>query len=323
MKCTNCGEPIETGAAYCGNCGQAVVATTALPQPGASAAQPASPIAQVLANQPVDQPLAAVPNVAAMAGASPSLPAYAVPVPAVQSGHVKASMSLVFGILGIVGALFLPLAGLLLGVIGIVLATMSRRAVKHGISTVGIIMSVIAIIAALGTWAYAVDHDAQLKQQRTKAISKTNSAPAQASASLATPCYTINFASKLNVENVSGSCDMNAFDGATIDNSNDAYKIYATSSSVSDASFGGLAKQAIEKDVKQSLPSFTITKEVAGNFAGSPAYFVTTTNYQGVSLIEAAVLHQTANGTNFFVFVHASGDKTADLNSLQSGWQWQ
>jgi hypothetical protein len=116
---------------------------------------------------------------------------------------------------------------------------------------------------------------------------------------------------------------MSAFNGDTMNDSSDAYKVYGTTSTITAANFTTLAKQAIEDDVRQSLPSFMITHEMAGQFVNSPAYFVTASNGSGISVMEAAALHTTANGDNFFVFVHAINAKTVDLKGLESGWHWQ
>ena len=309
MNCPHCAEAVEVGAAFCGNCGQAL--TSQAPQ--------AFPIIQT----PTNSASGVVPATDLTAGAAATIPAYAVPLTSLQNAQMKATMSMVVAVLGIAGAILMPLIGLALGVIGIILATLSRRVIRHGLSTAGIALSVLAIVAGIGTWTLAVSHDKSLKHKAIATANATNNAPVQATTGLITPCYSIKFTVKVNVENVNGSCDMNAFNGESFNTSSDAYKIYATSAVISPSAFTNLAKQAVEKDVKQSLPSFTITKEGAGQFAGSPAYFVTTSNQQNVSLMEAAVLHTTTNGANFFVFVHAVGTNSVNLNTLESGWNWE
>jgi len=370
VNCSNCGEPLEAGAAFCGNCGQAVsqqleqngtapasavttnpipianqqtpestppsvplvsqtenTPTPPAPLPTQQSAPPplaaASPIAQGWANQSAPGSPSVVQETNYVAVAATDIPSYAVPNVGQQSSDVKATMSPVLGILGIVGAFFIPLVGLTLGIAGFVLGTLSRRASKHRLSTIGLIVSALAVAAGLASWAYVVAHDPHFNHKAASSAAAVNNGPIRNAASVITPCYRINFIGTLNIQNVSGSCDMNAFNGDTFDDSSDAYKIYGTVSAILPASFTSLAKQAIEKDVQQSLPTFTITHENAGSFAGSPAYFVTASNGQGVSVMEAAALHTTSNGDNFFVFVHAIGARTVNLNDLQSGWQWQ
>jgi len=300
--CSNCGEPLEAGAAFCGNCGQPI----ATPAPV------------------VETPPAALPGGLAVAAASGDIPSYAVPVVGHQMSELKAAMALVLGIVGIVGGLFIPLLGIGLGVTSLVLATLSHHAVRRRLSLAGIIVALLAIVAGLASWAYVISRDPRFNHGLAKPASSGQAgSSAVAAQNVITPCYTANFAAKLNIQNNSGSCNMNAYNGATLSQSSDAYKVYGTTSAITASGFSNLAKQAIENDVHQNLPTFVVSKEGTGQFAGSPAYFVTASNGAGVSVVEAAVLHVTTNGDNFFVFVHAINGNTVDLNELQAGWRWE
>jgi hypothetical protein len=64
-----------------------------------------------------------------------------------QSG--AATASLVCGIIGIVGALFLVIIGYVLGIIAIVMGTRGRTSSKKSLATVGIVLGVIAVLVAL------------------------------------------------------------------------------------------------------------------------------------------------------------------------------
>lgn len=336
--CSNCGEPLEAGAAFCGNCGHPIAGsadkpaapptdTGEQPRPAeAPANQPApkidSPIAQAATDQTSNRQPGAYPANLAAAGAGSAMPSYALPVASNQSSATKAGMGVVFGVLGIIGGLFIPLVGLGLGIAGLVLATMSHRLVRRRSSTIGIVLSVLAILASLASWAYVIAHDPRLNHKPSPAGARTSSGAISAQ-NLITPCYSVNFANRLNIQNNSGSCNMSAFNGSTLDVSSDAYKVYGTVSAISAADFPTLAKQAIDNDVRQSLPSFTVTSENSGQFANSPAYFVTANNGKGVSIIEAAAFHKTTNGDNFFVLVHAANANAVDLKDLQSGWHWE
>ena len=363
MNCQKCNQPLEAGAAFCGNCGQAIAqlpaqpvisqapvptipVPDALPPPAGvvssptpvqSVAQPAvvaaaSPIAQVYANHvpmagaqtPLYPGGLAQPMVAGGAMAVSGIPAYAVPVAGQQSSNTKALLSLVFGIAGIGGALFIPLLGLGLGVAGIVLASMSRHSTKRGMSTAGLIVSIVAIVVGLASWAYVISQDPRFNHKAATTSDPAISGSVTTASSVNTPCYSVSFADTLHIDNASGSCDMSVYNGATIDQSNDAYKVYGSAvSELTDSNFVAEAKKGIESDMKQTLPSFSISDETSGTFAGSPAYRVTADNGQGVSVMEAAALHETSNGDNFFVFVHAVSGDTVNLDSLESGWEWQ
>ena len=299
MICPNCNEPVEDGAQFCGNCGYKLDDSASK-----TIAETKSKL-DITEVEPAD------------------LPEYSVPDTNQQSKHFKAFMAIVFGLVGIVGALFFPLAGIVLGATGLVFATLSLRTVKKGLNIVGVIISLLALFTGIATWVYAVNHQNDVKQKAKSAVSAVNTAPVLTASSITTNCYYVKLTIKFNIENPVGTCNINIFNGATFNLSTDAYKVYASTSNVSAVEFIGLAKQAVEKDVKQSLPNFKITKEAVGTFAASPAYFVSSSNDQGVNVIEAAVFHQTTDGENLFVVVHATSGAEANMNDLQLGWQWQ
>ncbi len=309
MNCPNCHEPVESGSAFCGNCGHSLSLT---------------PISNIKGSDSPDngyvQPFFPV---ASTAGTAIKSPSYAVPNIAEQRNHLRASLSVVMGLVGIAGAMTMPAAGVILGFAGIVLATLSMRSFKHLLSQLGLVASIISVLIGSATWVYAVTDNQNQVEKNSKAIYATNSSLAQATNSLKTPCYTIKFLTKVNVENVDGSCFMNAFNAASMSQSTDAYKILATNSSVTISNFAAVAKQALEADIKQNLKGFTITNQTLGIFAASPAYFITANNGAGVSVIEAAVLHSTKHGENFFVIIHAVNGDSVDLLDLQLGWSWE
>ena len=286
MDCPNCHQPVETGAAFCGNC-----------------------------DQPVSAPSQTVAGV----------PSYALATPRQHAGETKALLALLFGLAGIVGAIFMALIGLVLGITGLVMGTMSRSSTKRGLSTAGLVMSSLAILSGLAAWTYATKHDAKLNQTAQSTSPHNLTAPAVSAASLSTPCYSTGFTDKLNVSNAAKSCDMSAFNGPTLENSTNAYKVYADTSQTANArNFTSIVKPALEKDVHDSLPGFRIDSEQVAQFAGSPAYVVNTSNAsQHVAVTEAAVLHQVGTGDNIFILVHAASGSTTDLSTLEAQWQWK
>ncbi|HSX45926.1 MAG TPA: zinc ribbon domain-containing protein [Candidatus Saccharimonadia bacterium] len=278
MECPNCKQPVEAGAAFCGNCGYRL---------------------QAQADQQ------------AMAAAASTE----------RSGENRALLSVIFGAFGLAGSLFVAIAGLILGITGLVMGTTARSGTKRGLSTVGIVLSSLSLLAGLAVWTYAISHDASVKKEHAAAAD----GPSTVTSNVTTPCYSLSFADKLNVNQTSDSCDMKAFNGDTLEDSTEAYKVYASKSSISSAgSFSGLAKQAIEKDMKANLPTYAIGDEHVGSFAGSPDYVVVASDKsQHVTVAEAAVLHPVKSGDNIFILVHAINGDKADFSALEAQWQWQ
>lgn len=319
MNCPNCHQPIDPGAAFCGNCGHPL--PPAVTQTSNPVAGQASPLAQNVALQPPPQPMTAVPQPIA---AAPGLPAYAVATPAQHVGETKALLAIIFGILGLLGAI-IPLIGIAFGVTGIIMGSLSRHSAKRTISTVGIVVSSLAIVASLGVLAYFIANPDLLE---TKKASTTNShnlpSNSISASSLSTPCYSTTFSSKLNISNAQHSCDMAAFNGTTLETSSNFYKVYADKTSLtSDTGFTDIAKAAIEKDVQTNLPGFSVKSEKVSQFSGSAAYIVTAIDEaDGIIVVEEAIYHPVSNGENVFILVHATTGNSANLNDLEAAWQW-
>lgn len=287
MECQNCHQPVEAGALFCGNCGHPVAAS----QQQSNFAPAAEAV----------------------------LPNYAVATPAQHRGEIRAVLSLLLGVSGIAGAAFRPIIGLAVGVIGLVLATMTRHSVRRGFSTAGLVLSSLAIVAGLAGWTYIIGHSKQ-----TEALQQS-SQPTTVTADISTPCYSANLVDRLNVVQANNTCNSSAFNGQTLDLSTNAYKVYANKVELTNvSSFTSLAKTAIEKDIKTNLPTFTIQDERVSGFAGSPAYTVTAVNTsENVSVVEAAVYHPVKVGDTVFIMVHAVNNGSADLKILESQWQWK
>lgn len=289
MNCPNCHELVEEAAVYCGNCGQ-----------------------------PLKQPRAL--GAIGLRGATPS---YALAMPWQHTGELQALMSLLCGILGLAGTIFIPILGITLGIAGLVLGTVSRVYSKKVTHFAGLALSSLAILAGLAAWTYAVRHDPRTNSNVARSTPADSSV--QVSADLSTPCYSLNFVDELNISNDSKSCDMNAFNGKTIAASTNAYKVYASKSNINNVNdFNNLARGAVEQDMAKSAPDFKISTEKSSTFAGSPSYMIVASDPDGrVSVIESAVMHKVANGNNIFVIVHANNGPVVDLQILESQWQWK
>jgi hypothetical protein len=210
-------------------------------------------------------------------------------------------------------------------VAGIIMGTMSHSGSKRALSMAGLVLSSLAVLAGLGVWTYAIQHDPALHQQAASSTGHNISTAAVSASSLTTPCYSAGFADTFNISNDADSCDMEAFNGATLNGSSEIYKVYANTSQTADQSnFTAIAKSALEKDLKDNLPGFTLDNEKVTRFADSSAYVVNSSDQtRHVAVIEAAVLHKVTSGDNVFIMVHAVNGSTADLKTLEAQWQWK
>lgn len=325
-NCARCGQPLAEGAAFCGNCGQPAAAAgpqantpppEQLPSPASSTS---SMTAQVLANQPAEPQAAPGFGTPMAAGAHYGATPIPLSQPAIPEGETKAILSLIFGVLGLPGAL-LPIAGLALGILGIVFGTLSHRSQKHRLSTIGIVVSSLAIVASLGVWAYNINwlehHGGSKSAGGTHLNGELHS--------VTTPCYSVNLDTALKVANSTGSCSLEAYDGATLETSTMGDFISAATETALNASnFGAAAKQGLEQAIHENFPSATITNEFSNTFAASSAYYLEAHDTDTNKNIGAyAVLHQTGHGENLFIILQAKANNgTLDMSNLQSNWQW-
>jgi hypothetical protein len=176
MNCSNCGQPLEAGAQFCGSCGTAV-AQPAAPVPTQTYAQPvatpaAAPTPDPLAFAPAPAPVPAPEPLAAPAAPAPMpapapapmpamapAPVVAMPAPmpaphpvAASAGtNTKAVLALVFGVVALPASL-IPLIGIPLGIAALVLGIVSRKPHPSGMGLAGMILGPIAIVISIIIW---------------------------------------------------------------------------------------------------------------------------------------------------------------------------
>lgn len=327
MNCQKCNEPVEDGAAFCGNCGQSLAAPALSEVP--NIAPTPIPNSQPPIQQPVLTPQPPVQQNPITANVTPppsvsAKPAYAIANPASHRGDVKALLSLLFGIIGLVGCLFMAVLGLAFGVAGLVMGTMSRKSRRKILSTIGIVLSILSILASIATVVYYVG-DKSEKDNKKESTTSSSKSVVEVGSELSTPCYSLGLVDRLNIDNGVGSCDMKAYDGDKFEDSTIAYKVYANKSEVTtEAGFYKIAKSGIDKDVATNLKGYKVDSQQSTKFAGSPAYVVKATSPAGnVTVAEAAVFHESKNGNNIFVIVVAKVDGRADMQIIESQWVWK
>lgn len=254
---------------------------------------------------------------------APMVPSYALAIPNQHVGETPALLAVIFGVIGIAGAGFLiPIIGLVFGIAGLCMGTVSRRKTRRKLAIVGLIIATLAIVAGLAALVWNLEHDKNANQNTQTGQSSTSS---KSAAKLSTPCYSFNLVDTYNVSNSSGSCDATVFNGQSFSTSTNVYKIVATKAGTSNpGTFTQVAKQAIDADVQDNLPGFVITSQGPSSFAGSLAYTAYAANKsQDTAVVETGVLHQTSSGYNVFDVLHAVNGSSINLQTLEAEWQWK
>ena len=134
MQCGNCREPLEQGAAFCGNCGVKIAG-----QPTAPAPEAGPEVAQAGPQTP--QPVQET--------GSPVAAQAQMPTPPVTEGkNVLAIVALVVAILGFMKGLIL--IGLLLDVVAIVLGLFAvRKTYKQGLAIAAMVIAAVGLVLTL------------------------------------------------------------------------------------------------------------------------------------------------------------------------------
>lgn len=325
MNCPNCHELVEPGAAFCGNCGYPLQA--AAPTPPSTPPNTAQ-TGQPWQNQrPTTQngqlPMGTPQPVPAASPAPAAVPSYALATPNQHAGETPAILAVIFGVIGIVGSGFLiPILGLAFGVAGLCMGTVSRRKARRQLAIIGLIIAALAIVAGFAALVWNLEHNKSPGQNAQTGQSDSSS---KVLSKLSTPCYSFDLIDKYNVSNSSGTCNTTIFNGQSFAASTSVYKIVGTKAGTDNpADFTQLAKQAIDQDVQNNLPGFTVTSQGPSSFAGSLAYTVYAVNKnQDTAVVETGVLHQTKNGDNAFDILHAINGSSVNLQALEAQWQWK
>ncbi len=313
MDCQRCHEPLEPGAAFCGNCGYPVQSSNqSQPSQGLWQGQSGTP--------PAQPPITSQPIPAALNGAA--LPSYAIAHPAQHVGETTAVLAVILGTIGIVGSGFLiPIIGLVFGIIGMCLGTVSRRRSHRRLALIGLAIASLAVAAGLAALVWNISHYKTTAQYGKTGQSTTSS---KVISKLQTPCYSFNLINTYNISNQSGNCSVTMYNNQTFATSTNVYKIVASETGTTNPeAFTQLARQAVDTDIHTNLPGFSITRQGPSSFAGSLAYTAyANNNQQGTALMETLVLHL-GTKDNAFDIIHAVNGSSVNLQTLEARWRWQ
>ncbi|HVO86499.1 MAG TPA: zinc ribbon domain-containing protein [Candidatus Binatia bacterium] len=336
MNCPRCGQPVEAGATFCGNCGQPL----AQPSP-AQTVQPTAAPMPMPTPPPVSQTIGGIipptsPGQAGVAAAAPMpmpvptpgampmpmpQPAMA-PVPVNASAYEKKAMlGLILGVIGIPGAI-IPFLGLVLGIIAVILGTIARRQYKHLMSLLAIIFGILAILLSLAAYAYAFQHDPKFHVTKTATVTSTTKTASAATAhTVETTCYTVKLDDGLSNYTPSG-CDLSSIGNTEV------VAIEADDiSGLSSANFEASAQQVIA-NVAKGASNGTVVSTQAATFANSPAYNAQISSVSSSSVKVTTnlyvVMHSAPSGENLFLIALAvPGDQKPSMATLESSWQWK
>lgn len=307
--CQKCGQPTEADATFCGNCGQRLPASPrSEPRPQAANQDQVSSsrsVPPLITGNSQDKDTPATGNAVIPAYAKEPIDRQA------RKAEIQAIIALLFGVIAIPVALFLPLAALVFGTSGVVLGTIARSKNKHPLTLIAVVISTVGLLAGITVWSIIVSKNPAIK------LAQGNNAPTSTVVAVDTPCYNVsidsglkNYYPKLCNFDASSSAEevsVNAIDNTSITSSN----LSAVAASLFQRALTGTGESYISGS--------------SGTFANSPAYIVYAANpNQNTQAIFAMVVHSSQAPDNIYIIGRAIRTiHQPAFGRLESNWQWK
>ena len=304
MQCSRCGEAVEASAAYCGNCGVALMR-----EQQADSLPPAVPF----------QPPTSIER---------AVPAYAVASPSQHVAETKAMISVVIAVLAVPGSV-IPLLGWLLAAGAIVSGSILRpKLARKTLGNVAISLGVMAVLLSGAVFAYNARQYQRQVQLADRQNSLSNSGrqnaggTATSSGLIKTPCYSLLTKDHPYVDASADSCKSRAYDGSSQATVSDVLSVEASSQAeISEANLATAGREIAGTYLKTSMPDVVISSQNTATFAGSPAYIISGKRSNGASIQMALVSRKVTHGENVFIITHIS-QGNADVLRFESNWAW-
>jgi hypothetical protein len=282
MQCPQCQQITPDDAAFCGNCG--------------------APLTVGAAEQ------AGLDNSVAIA-----MPAESVVTPRDKSRHAIAGF--VIALFGL-AAWLVPVAGLVIGLLGLILGSIAFHSHRRVFARSGITLSVIVLAASLFMWV----HSAQRLSGAAQAQDTNASSASDVLQTVTTSCYSTKVPARMQLSGVEGSCTFQGND--PLSGEQQAVKVL----NVPGLSAEGLANVAAAdvRNVLKSVPKGRLHDEHSTLFAGSVAYRATITTPDDSGGMIDYVFHPTKAG-NLIIVTHSLMHMNADLDigTVEDNWSWQ
>lgn len=281
MQCPQCQQITPDDAAFCGNCG--------------------APLTVGSAEQ------AGLQDVTAVAVAAESF------TDRVHDHSGKAIGGFVIALFGL-AAWLVPVAGLAIGLLGLVLGTVAFHSRRRVFARSGIALSVIVLAASLFMWVHSA--------QRLGAIAQAQGSDSASGAlqSVVTPCYSTKVSVRMQLSGEKASCTFTGTD--PLSGEQQSVKVL----NVPGLTAANLA-DAAEPDVRSvvnSVANGRLQAERSTLFAGSVAYMALISTSNGSGGVIEYVYYPTSAGNLIILthsLVHPQGNDT--LGSLETNWSWQ
>ncbi len=220
-------------------------------------------------------------------------------------------------IIAIATALILaPIYMLLFGLIGLIAATFISYRHYPKIKILSLSLSCLVVLAFIGLLVFN-SKKATVNQINTTSVN-------QLSSNINTSCYSFQLKTVFYFTSSQNTCSIEAFNGQTVNNSNQIIKIYAANNqSINSQNFITFTKNALLQNIKKiNLPTHII-KLQATVFDNNLANYIVFNEGSSTALME--FVYHPNNTDNLFLIFYGQNpvNDGITMNNIIKNWQWK